>query len=59
MFADGRTGRMSVEPREFDEEESVERAVRPVVPEGVIRGIEDIESGNTAPLDDLKEASKF
>lgn len=31
----------------------------PQVPEGVLRGIEDIEEGNTASKDDIDEALKF
>jgi len=46
-----------MEPREVDD--SGEEAVRPVVPQGVLRGIEDIDAGNTASLEDLKDATKF
>jgi hypothetical protein len=46
-----------MEPREVDD--SAEEAIRPLVPSGVLRGIQDINNGNTASLDDLKDASKF
>jgi hypothetical protein len=42
-----------------DHEVDAEDGDRPKVPEGVLRGIEDLEEGRTASKEDLKDALKF
>lgn len=50
---------MSTEPRDLGERDGGEPAVRRLVPEGVIRGIEDIAEGRTASAEDLADARKY
>jgi len=40
-------------------EDGVEDGDRPEVPEGVLRGIEDIEEGRTASEEDLESVLKY
>lgn len=49
---------MSLTPAE-DESSEDSNGDEPLVPEGVLRGIEDLEEENTASKDDLESLLKF
>jgi len=49
---------MSLTPTEDGADEHAD-GDDPVVPEGVLRGIEDIEEGNTASKEELESLLKF
>jgi hypothetical protein len=49
---------MSLTPAEDRAEEPTD-GDDPVIPEGVLRGIEDIEDGNTASKEELESLLKF
>lgn len=50
---------MSLHPAGNDREGDAEDGDRPEVPEGILRGIEDIAKGNTASKEDLKSILKY
>ena len=50
---------MSLHPAGDDREGDVEDGDRPAVPEGVLRGIEDIADGNTASKENLESLLKY
>lgn len=50
---------MSLHSTGDDQAEDGEDGDRPEVPEGVIRGIEDIEEGRTSSKDDLESVLKY
>lgn len=50
---------MSLSRPDNDTEDSTDDGGDPLVPEGVLRGIEDIEEGNTASKEDLESVLKF
>jgi len=50
---------MSLNPRNEDDRSDGEDGEDPLVPEGVLRGIEDVEEERTASKDDIKAILKF
>ncbi|QKY19670.1 hypothetical protein B4589_004480 [Halolamina sp. CBA1230] len=50
---------MSLDPTGDNREDDAEDGERPKVPEGVLRGIEDIAEGRTATKDDLESVLKY
>lgn len=50
---------MSLHRKDGDPEEDAEDGERPKVPEGVLRGIEDIAEGRTATKEDLESVLKY
>jgi len=52
-------GEMSLHPAGEDREDDAEDGDRPKVPEGVIRGIEDLDEGRTASKEDLESVLKY
>lgn len=50
---------MSITPVDDCAEDSSDDGDEPVVPEGVLEGINDIEDGNTASKEDLESLLKF
>jgi len=50
---------MSLTPTDDGAEERADDVDAPLVPEGVLRGIEDIEEGNTASKEDLEALLNF
>jgi hypothetical protein len=50
---------MSLHPTGDDREDGAEDGDRPEVPEGVLRGIEDIDEGRTASKEDLESVLKY
>lgn len=50
---------MSLHPAGDDREDDAEDGDRPEVPEGVLRGIEDIAEGDTASKEDLESVLKY
>ncbi|WP_179204615.1 hypothetical protein [Halobacterium hubeiense] len=50
---------MSLHPTGDDREDDAEDGERPKVPEGVVRGIEDIVEGRTASAEDLESLLKY
>jgi len=50
---------MSLTPSDDGAEKRSDDGDDPLVPKGVLRGIEDIEEGNTASKEDLEELLKF
>lgn len=50
---------MSLHPTGDGREDDAEDRERPEVPEGVLRGIEDISKGRTASKEDLESLLKY
>lgn len=50
---------MSLTPTDDGTEEHSDDGDEPLVPEGVLRGIDDIEEGNTASKEELESLLKF
>ncbi|WP_276260630.1 hypothetical protein [Haloglomus litoreum] len=50
---------MGTEPRDVGDFEGVEPAAHPVVPEGVLRGINDLAAGRTVSNAELDDSLKF
>ncbi|WP_169051889.1 hypothetical protein [Halorhabdus amylolytica] len=50
---------MSLHPTGDDHEGDAEDEERPEVPEGVLRGIEDIAEGRTASKEDIESILKY
>lgn len=50
---------MSLNPRNEDDQSGGEDGEDPLVPEGVLRGIEDIEEERTASKEDIEAVLKF
>ena len=50
---------MSLSRADDDTEDSSDDGEDPLVPEGVLRGIEDIEEGETASKEDIESVLKF
>jgi len=50
---------MSLHSTDDGREDDVEDGGRPEVPEGVLRGIEDIAEGRTASKEDIESVLKF
>lgn len=53
------SGEMSLHPTGEDREDDAEDGERPEVPEGVLRGIEDLDEGRTASKEDLESVLKY
>ena len=50
---------MSLDSGEAGAREDASDGEEPLVPEGVLRGIEDVEEGNTASKEDIESVLKF
>lgn len=50
---------MDLHPTGDGREDDAADGERPMVPEGVLRGIEDIDEGRTASKEDLEAALKY
>lgn len=50
---------MSLHPTGDDREDDAEDGDRPVIPEGVLRGISDLAEGDTASKEDLESALEY
>ena len=51
--------RMSLEPRNGREANGDHDGEEPLVPEGVLRGMDDVAEGRTASKEDIEEVLKF